>query len=622
MVTSFAASQTADFLNFDSASVIKDSLYNISPDSLGGRDSLIISKVAKVDSLVPIQGVPLSEQSTVISRKTFLFTNYRYTGDLLRSFSLNFVKDLGFVGQPHETFIYGIGNGCISYLQDGVLWNNRYTNSLDLNLVQSEDVDSIEIVPSPRGFLYGPFNNPVAVNFIMRDFVSPEPYSRIKYYEGPDGEAMVDGKFSARIAKRWNLAFQITNRNYDSSYTNSEFSIWQANAKLKYFLSNSVNFSGWYYFVKSNQGLNGGVDIDSVNSISGDPNEILYEPLAAPVINPIRKLEVTQHNFGLRTQAKPFEGSNLDLSLYYRYNLNENTDAQDSISSFSETESKTFGGFLNYSQKISPITLQLISRYERRELPSFNSDLFGVGGLLSAEFLNGILIPSIFYKYNSWKSFSDFKYSGIGGDVSLIPFEFLKFYAGYSVRDEFFINKSAGSIEVGGTFHNEFLFADIKYFSIEFDPYKFTGRPEAGITDNTEKVNGIGFILNYKLWLILLETNTSYYFTDKDQQLTNVPDWQFIGGVYVADKFFDSNLNLKTGLKFYYTGNIKTYAAGGLTSVEPTHKLDFTLAGEIQGAAIFYFIWENLLGNQYFITPYYPMPESNVRFGLAWELFN
>jgi hypothetical protein len=60
----------------------------------------------------------------------------------------------------------------------------------------------------------------------------------------------------------------------------------------------------------------------------------------------------------------------------------------------------------------------------------------------------------------------------------------------------------------------------------------------------------------------------------------------------------------------------------GGTTVDPTNKLDFTLAGEIKGAAIFYFIWENLLGNQYYITPYYPMPERNIRFGLAWELFN
>jgi hypothetical protein len=60
----------------------------------------------------------------------------------------------------------------------------------------------------------------------------------------------------------------------------------------------------------------------------------------------------------------------------------------------------------------------------------------------------------------------------------------------------------------------------------------------------------------------------------------------------------------------------------GIENVAPTNKLDFTLAGEIKKVAIFYFIWENLYYNEYYITPYYPMPDGNIRFGIAWELFN
>src|SRR4030065_2162174 len=184
--------QSDDSLFIQSIQTIPDTNFVEVNDTTAIPDSLIITKSAKVDTLFPIQGMPLTDVSTIINKKTFLFDQYRYTGDVLRSFSLNFVKDYGFVGYPNETFIYGVGNNGISYLQDGVLRNDRYTNSLDLNLIQSEDIDSIEIVPSPRGFLYGPYNNPVTVNFITKDFISPQPYSRIRYYEGPDGEAMID----------------------------------------------------------------------------------------------------------------------------------------------------------------------------------------------------------------------------------------------------------------------------------------------------------------------------------------------------------------------------------------------------------------------------------------------
>jgi hypothetical protein len=138
--------------------------------------------------------------------------------------------------------------------------------------------------------------------------------------------------------------------------------------------------------------------------------------------------------------------------------------------------------------------------------------------------------------------------------------------------------------------------------------------------------------LNYKFWLFLLETNTSYYIKTKyDSSLenyidetANIPDWQFIGGLYVNDLFFDNNLDLKAGFKFYYTGEINSSVRWwwGSTIVEPTNKLDFNLAGEIQKVAIFYFQWENLFGNEYYITPHYPMPERNIKFGIAWELFN
>jgi outer membrane cobalamin receptor len=56
--------------------------------------------------------------------------------------------------------------------------------------------------------------------------------------------------------------------------------------------------------------------------------------------------------------------------------------------------------------------------------------------------------------------------------------------------------------------------------------------------------------------------------------------------------------------------------------VPAVSRLDFSLAGEIQKAAIVYFIWENLFDKKHYLTPYYPMPFRNIRFGVAWEFLN
>ncbi|MBT8381918.1 MAG: putative porin, partial [Ignavibacteria bacterium] len=134
-------------------------------------------------------------------------------------------------------------------------------------------------------------------------------------------------------------------------------------------------------------------------------------------------------------------------------------------------------------------------------------------------------------------------------------------------------------------------------------------------------VSGFGLNLNYQFLKILVETNTSYYFNNDN--VIGVPEVQFVGGLYLKSKFFGDNLNLKSGFTFYYTGKRNSYSEEReIVVVEPSTKLDFILIGEIQELAIVYFVWENMFDNQYFITPYYPMPERSIRFGLSWELFN
>ncbi len=631
--TSLSFPQDGDSLQIQNIPAVLDTIPTKQSDTTSIADtSGIVDTTVQKDTLVPIQGTPLADVSTIIDKRTFLFENYRYTGDLLKSFNLNFIKDLGFVGYDHETFIYGVGSNAISYLQDGVLLNNRVTNSLDLNHIQSEDVDSIEIVPSPRGFLYGSYNNPVTVNFITKDFITKAPYSRIKYYQGPDGEAMIDGKFSAKLANRWNIALQLTNRSKDATYVNTDLSIWQFNTKLKYFLSNSINLVASYYYVDALQGMNGGVDYDSLSRSSDAPNSDLYDPFIAPVLFPNRTLDVTQHNFGLRTLVNPFDNSQLDLSLYYRYGLDERKDFQDSTNSNVNSERKRYGALLNYTYEFDYISLQLLSDYEKSDyevaennnIYTTNDERHSIGGVMSFHTFDRFIKLSFYYKIAHWKILN-MDYEGYGGDLKYYLNQEVSFYVGYSLRDEILWPEVVPSFETG--IHCKFsdLMIDLKYFSNEYYNYRYVqAAPVPPFNQTTEKVEGIGLNFNFRFWLLLLETNTFYYFEVNDKRPVNLPDWQFIGGLYINDLFFENNLDLKTGFKFYYTGKINSteyYVQTG-NVLDPTNKLDFTLAGEIKKLAIFYFIWENLLGNEYYITPYYPMPERNIRFGLAWELFN
>lgn len=609
-------------------------------DSLSITDSSLT--VAKRDSIAPIYSTPLTEKSFLLRRPELLRTEYKYAGDYLRLFPFNFIKDLGFPGQPNETILYGIGSTGISFLQDGISYNDRYSNSLNLNLIQSEDIDSIEIIPLPRGFLYGAYNNPVSVNFITRDFITRQPYSRIRYYQGPDRESMLDGSFNFLITKRLLASFDITNRIVDSTYDNTEFSIWQGKIKLKYLLSNEVNIIASYNYNDYTAGYSGGADIDSIKKIAPDNvNGTLYDYNAALMIYPNGEISTLTHLPKLRFLIKPTSWLKTDASLFYLYSQNEKKSYADDYS-----ESKVYGLNIRNDAGYNIFNLQINFDYEKVDqyksyslydttntinIYQANYNIYSVAGILSANVGDGRFVPSLFYKLSSIKGnpanleselSEDSKSSGVGVDLTFRAMDDLNFYFGYSVIGKYFSDNSNKLLfEVGAKYQSDFLTADLKYFINNYNYGFYTGGVFYRYIEFGD-VNGVG--LNFKLnyWKLLLESNSSYYYSN-DNNFVGAPDYQTQTGIYYKDILFDKNLDLKTGFVFYYTGKNNVYTdEHGLLTVPSSNKVDFTLAGEIQKTAILYFLWQNLFNNNYYITPYYPMPSRTIRFGVAWELFN
>jgi hypothetical protein len=382
--------------------------------------------------------------------------------------------------------------------------------------------------------------------------------------------------------------------------------------------------------------LNGGVDYDSLSRSSDDPNADLYDPIAAPVFYPNQKLDILQHNVGLRAFAKPFDDSELDFSIYYRYGQDQERIENDTSTSKREWNSKIFGGSVKYEQVSQFLNLNLFATYEgdiTEELtenyfaaPTYRENKnkhYSIGGILSGNILSKAIVPSIFYQYES-KDFGNGISSnnpGYGFDIKISPMEIMDFYIGLSKFNQLKDN-DADLLELGWRLKMNNLGLDLKYFEMNnFVPYVpdlwsliLTG---AEIGYPVYSTKGIGFVGSYKYWILLVDANCSYYFDER----VSLPEYQLTSGLYINDMFFDNNLDLKAGFKFYYTGEIERGFSAN-TSVDPTNKLDFNLAGEIQKVAIFYFQWENLFGNEYYITPYYPMPVRNIKFGIAWELFN
>ncbi len=495
----------------------------------------------------------------------------------------------------------------------------------------------------------GQSNNPVSVNIIAKDLTFVRPYTKIKYYQGANGEAFIDALFNSIIFKKFILSVDISNRKFDSTYINSNYSLWEGNFKLKYLLSNKLNLSGSYSIVNSKLGFNNGVDLDSILKTTSDYTTIFYNNLTAPVISPFLQHNVKQHNFRLGMLGNFLDSSVTKFNLYYRFSQNDHDYQADKF--IVKNKDNTLGANFEqvYSNKI--LSAKLILNYEKSNMQNIfyssidnfdskiNSSSFSIAPIVSFPLLNKKLIPSIFFKYSN----STFNRSyltnlfknqtGFGFDVAYRLDSVYNFYVGYSTY-KYFNENNFKSMEIGAKIKFPILHIKASMFSrnsiltnynifalYNAEPYYY----------RYTHMNGMNLKLDMKLKQLLLETQTTYNYNYKNSSelLGDQPKLNFIGGIYYSDMLFKNNLNLKTGFKFYYNGEMNSqdynyYYFDNLPfkSIPSSWHIDFTLIGEIQKLAYIYFTWENLLGENFYYVPYYPMRGRNLRFGVSWELFN
>lgn len=655
---------------------------NIFSDTLKSNQSSIkdttVQKTKKV-ILLPIKNQSLLGghlNNFVLSKEKLRTIDYRTAADFFSNVPFGFVRDLGSVGQPSETLIYGNGFGNVSLMSDGISINNRLTNSFDLNLFQSESVDSIEIIPLARGFLFGNHNNPVSINFISRESNSRKPFSRLKYYQAPNREGLIDGIFNIYPFHKLNAYLEITNQSTNPNYVNSDYSNWSGTTRLSYLFSKSVNLIANYRYVKSEVQLNGGVNSDSILTTFPPAQfyDVVYNNLQAPVNFTNRYQKVTVNDFRLRMLANFLDSSYTDLALYYQSNLIEFR--QNEYLTLSQIISKQivdnnfhrtigmnlrqdldfhFGKFISTTNfERSVFNTPLLAQETRKS--SFSESL-----LASFTLFGNSFTPTIFAKY---LNYSDKGYIGLGADAELSLGKSFNFYTGFSsyqkpfnaweerfVRTVLILDKQKkSSFEFILSFKKKFTDISIGYFNQSTsNALLSTTFTEDSSYEQTSffaiknlLLQGMNLKLDFKVWKILFSTNTSFYFSSENRKEYKLPSFHSSGGIYYVDTLFNSNLQLKTGLNYYsigtrdfihfdYEKNISSYFGfNPITadqvivspSVSPSFQVDFFLAGRIQKSATVYFVWENLLNVKYFIVPYYPKQERSIRFGVAWEFLD
>lgn len=672
-------SDVAQVKNIIPVDSVKSRTSILATDSTVATDSL--EQIIVKDTLIPLNQQALlskNEYGITRSKNDLLKSDYRYTGNYFSNLPYSIFNDLESLGQPNEIKLYGTGFNNISYFSDGLSINNRMQNAFNLYNIQSEYIDSLEVIPLPRGFIYSQYNNHVSANFYTRDAISRTPYTRLKFYQAPNEEGMIDGIFNAYVGKKLNASFEFTNYSTSSNYENTTFGSWQFSGRLRYMPTNYINIIGSYSYLKSEIELNGGVDVESIitDYYQPDLEEMIYDPLQAPVVYENRYQKTAKHNYSIKMLGSFIENSPTDLTAYYQYNLTEyrQNEKADTISYpeiptiFNNNSYQAAGVSLKQKFNLDFISLELLSNYESVDYwggvlkYDDTKTHLSLAGRAKLSLLNNRLQPSVFAKY---LNYSDETYNGFGFDLNLKMIEGFNFYAGYSkfqkplnILEEQYLSPSVQykineltTIEAGVNFNISPMSGSVSYFKIDnqnhslpviynyADTLVINEAGEYFLTSSETK--GVNLKLDFNFWRILLTNNFTYYLEQEDN--STLPEFTLNGGLYYIDTLFNSNLKLKTGLNYQYTGsrNYYTYdfeknvAVQYYTSPDkttptlisdetfsPYFKLDFFVAGTIQDLATLYFTLENILGQKFYSVPYYPNQGMVMRFGVAWEFFD
>jgi len=630
------------------------------------KDSINISStihLIKADTLIPLFNKPLNDNSSFISQEKIKNSNYRYFGDLISLSPVSSIREYGFIGYPNTLSLYGNSYNVVSILKDGLQINERLANYFNLNMLQTEEIDSIEIIPLPRGALYSSFVYPTTVNVITKDFLPTEPFSRIRYYQGPDREAFINGYFNAQILKKLFFSFSVTNRIKDETYQNNDFSIWQGNFKLKYLLSNRLNFIFSYDIIDYKLGYNGGVDYDSILKISSKPEDLLYDPIAAPVLFPEGEIKLNTHFPRLTIKSKLFDWLKSDFSFFYLFNKSEKRDQL-----YFYLEDKVFGANVENRLTFNALEFGLLLNYEKINdyknweiiwdifLPPYilreniKQNLLSLGSYASLSPFSKKFSISLFYKYSilkeerNIKSFldngqilgdfnsnSNLKNSSIGIDLNSKIGDNIFVYAGYSIIGKYLsqINLEYFQFESSIKYKDNLIETTFKYFINEYNNQIYYANPRFPTFYNFlsfGNISGISSDLSFNYKDILIESTNNYFWKSKSEQLYNLPQYSSRIGLFYYDKLFNDNLDLKAGVVINLIGNQLTLpefqSSSLIVNTNPVQTIDLSISGTIQKSATLFFVWENLLNKKYFLVPYYPMPQRNIRFGVSWEFLN
>lgn len=638
------------------------------PDSVAIDTTLPPKTVTPISSLGTLdRGLP---HSAFIADTSAYLGEYNSVIDIVVNHHGTFVRDLGSVGQYSELTLGGLGGRQIAYFQDGILLNEPLTGIYNPYWLQTEQVERVEVETGSRAFLYGLNSTGGAINAVSRHYKAIHPLTKIRYSESRYEQTFFDGMFSQNLTRNINVTGGVERYVTDGRFSNSDFDMWGARLRARFDASDHWNFFFSEHYTQTQLGLFGGVNYNATANSTG----LFYDPRQAVLTTTDAYEKITRHDVQLGVAAHLFDDSTdvTTATAYYSTHFRELRDENnrpfpDSFTIFDNHHSRWRGIKLTQHIDRSWYSLNLGAEVQWRDI--LQSPATGNRAEAASNAYGKIAFsPFEFFGLAGYARYDNYlgdNALSFGGDVSFSPAAWLKVYAGYSQSTRFptfqelywrrgnitgpsqpldnerhALFESGAEVDLGSV-----LVFDVKYVRrvVRDQIVAFaTGlsEPFVGVRlarQDRSVYEGVRAKAQLRFWYIAAEGQANYlHVTQTDIQITprgrnNLqPEWWALGGVYYRNRLFDDNLDLKMGVRGRIYGEQRgmefnpealLFVPSSLPPIGIAATVDMVLIAHIDRAYV-HLLWQNLVDNTYIITPFYPMPDRAVRFGITWELLD
>jgi outer membrane cobalamin receptor len=666
------AGEAADIPPLDTLRSLPDSIRSSAPDTaVAGPDGKRpANPPAALPDTVRHAGVPpfvgslrgLPDSSFMMTKADIQWMDYCYLGGILQDFPGIYVRSQSSAGQYDQLNIRGSDWRSVAILMNGRPLNDPATGIYNPYHFSPEYADQVEAVTGVPAFLYGFNGTGGTIDLLTKNSENYTPYTKMRYSESAYNYEYSDGTFRQNISRRTNFSFGFQHQGTDGRFPNSAHDAWNFRLGLHHRLSDAFTIIASEYHTSTRTNLNGGADPTSARTLRA------FDPLQSVERNTDSYEKTTRHDLDLTLVGTLFpDTTNLStLTLYYSHNFREYRDEENrpfpngvfiqSDHTTSWMGTRLTQNFRTDLQRVDVGASMEIRQVEGSPNMGRRRNLLVSAWAKEDWLLSDNLTLSGFTRFDHYRSSG---HLGLGGEATVRLSDPLTAFAGFSLsrrlptyQEEFWTDSTVsrpGPIRAEKHFHLEAgtrlrignaLSVHVAAFhhrvvdAIRLTPFQGDFVFPGVTFSNTDwlETNGLEVRLRLRHGFLYLEGN-GVYLAQKAAgygEILDLPHLVASGGAYFWSSLFDNHLDLKAGFRGRYSSpqlgeefnpEMLVYVTSADQQVGRCGTVDFVLIARL-GDAYIHFIWENLTNAQCFSSPFFPVLDRAIRFGLAWEFFD